>query len=175
MQVAPDVVDHMRRDGYEVVMVSDAHKLKLDQQYEAGDTDLRTMEGFIAEFNQSFSYEFVERDELSEAERQIFDRSAEVLELVGVTGSAVPLIRVSETMRVGFDTTDGVWDPALQSIVIKRSKLRSLADYAGTLLHEAAHATTGAFDVTREFEAVLTDYLGRVSDRAVGLGKPASG
>jgi hypothetical protein len=32
MQVAPDVVDHMRRDGYEVVMVSDAHKLKLDQQ-----------------------------------------------------------------------------------------------------------------------------------------------
>jgi len=167
MQVAPDVVDHMRRDGYEVVMVSDAHKLKLDQQYEAGDTDLRTMEGFIAEFNQSFNYEFVERDQLREAEQQVFDRSAEILALVGIIGSDVPSIRVSETMRVGFDTTDGVWDSGLQSIVIKRSKLRSLADYAGTLLHETAHATTGAFDVTREFEAVLTDYLGRVTDRAV--------
>ena len=70
-------------------------------------------------------------------------------------------------MRVGFDTTEGVWDANLQSIVIKRSKLRSLTDFAGTLLHEAAHATTGAPDVTREFEAVLTDYLGRVTDRAV--------
>lgn len=167
MQVAPDVVDHMRRDGYEVIMVSDAHKLKLDQQYQAGDTDLRTMDGFIAEYNQSFSYEFVEPDELNEAERQIFARSAEILEFVGVSGHAVPPIRISETMRVGFDSTDGVWDASLQSIVIKRSKLGSLAGYAGTLLHEAAHATTGAPDVTREFEAVLTGYLGLVADRAV--------
>lgn len=169
MQVAPDVVDHMRRDGYEVILVSDVHKHKLDQQYEAGDTDLRTMEGFIAEYNQSFSYEFVEPDELSEGERRILARSAEILELVGVTGKTVPPVRISETMRVGLDTTEGVWDASLQSIVIKRSKLRSLADFAGTLLHEAAHATTGAPDVTREFEAVLTNYLGRVTDRAVEL------
>jgi hypothetical protein len=167
MQVAPDVVDHMRHDGYEVILVSDAHKVKLDQQYKAGDTDLRTMEGFIAEYNESFSYEFVEPDELNEAERRIFARSAEILELIGVIGKTVPPVRISETMRVGFDSTDGVWDASLQSIVIKRNKLGSLADYAGTLLHEAAHATTGAPDVTREFEAVLTEYLGLVTDRAV--------
>jgi hypothetical protein len=167
MQVAPDVVDHMRRDGYDVIMVSDAHKLKLDQQYQAGDTDLRTMEGFITEFNQSFSYEFVERDQLSERERQILDRSPEILELVGIGRGAAPPIRISETMRVGLDTTDGVWDQVLQSIVIKRSKLRSLADYAGTLLHEAAHASTGAPDVTREFEGVLTGYLGQAAGHAV--------
>jgi hypothetical protein len=71
MQIAPDIVDHMRNDGYDVVMVSDAHKMKLDEQYQAGDTDLRTMEGFIAEFNDSFSYEFIERHQLRDDERRV--------------------------------------------------------------------------------------------------------
>jgi hypothetical protein len=167
IQLAPDVVDHMRGDGYEVVMVSDAHKAKLDQQYEAGDTDLRTMQGFIVEYNQSFSYQFVDRDQLRDNERRIFDRSPEILELVTIRPQSAPPIRISETMRVGLDTTEGVWDPAIQSIVIKRSQLRSLAEYAGTLLHEAAHATTGAQDVTRQFESVLTDYLGQTARGAV--------
>ena len=167
MQIAPDIVDHMRSDGYDVVMVSDAHKLRLDEQYQAGDTDLRTLEGFITEYNESFSYQFVEREQLRGEERQIFGRSSEILELVGIGRHSAPPIRVSETMRVGLDTTDGVWDPALQTIVIKRTKLRSLADFAGTLLHEAAHATTGAPDVTRQFESVLTDYLGHTATRAV--------
>lgn len=165
---AADIVDHMRQDGYEVVMVSGAQKLKLDQQYQAGDTDLRTMEGFIAEYNDSFSYRFVERAQLSESERRIFDRWPEILELVAIRRDLAPPIRISETMRVGLDTTDGVWDPSLQSIIIKRNKLRSLPDFAGTLLHEAAHATTGAVDVTRHFESVLTGYLGQAADHAVG-------
>ena len=71
-------------------------------------------------------------------------------------------------MRIGLDTTNGVWDTALRTIVIKRSQLRSLAGFAGTLLHEACvHATTGAPDVTRQFESVLTDYLGQTAQQAV--------
>ncbi|MGH3118623.1 MAG: ATP-binding protein, partial [Gaiellales bacterium] len=130
-------------------------------------TDLRTMEGFISEYNESFQYEFVGVHELHEDERRIFDRASEILELVGISESTAPPIRISSTMRVGLDTTDGVWDNELGSIVIKRDQLRSLADFAGTLLHEAAHATTGAVDVTRQFEGVLTDYLGQTSDRAL--------
>jgi len=167
MHLAPDVIDHMRRDGHDVVMVSDAHKAKLDEQYQAGDTDLRTMEGFLTEFNESFSYQFVERDQLGDAERRILDRSADILELVGIGRGSAPPIRISETMRVGLDTTSGVWDTTLRAIVIKRSQLGSLADFAGTLLHEAAHATTGAQDVTRQFESVLTDYLGQTAQQAV--------
>lgn len=99
--------DHMRRDGYEVIIVSDAHKLKLDQQYQAGDTDLRTMDGFLAEFNQSFSYEFVETEQLTDDERKIFDRSHEILGLVGIGAQKAPTIRISETMWIGLDTTAG--------------------------------------------------------------------
>ena len=70
-------------------------------------------------------------------------------------------------MRVTTDTTEGVWDSSIQAIVIKRTKLSSLVGYAATLLHEAGHATTGTVDATREFERVLTDYLGKTAEVAL--------
>jgi hypothetical protein len=70
-------------------------------------------------------------------------------------------------MRITNDNTGGVWDTAQRAIVIKRSQLASLASYAGTLLHEAAHATSGAVDDTRDFESVLTHYLGQTAAGAV--------
>lgn len=167
MQQAPDVVDHMRSDGYHVVVVSDAHKAKLDEQYQAGDTDLRTLEGFMVEYNESFSYRFVDPTVLTDRERAVFNRTPEILALVGIDPSTSMPVRISETMRVGPDMTEGVWDRELGSIVVKRTQLRSLPSYAGTLLHEAAHATSGAQDVTREFESVLTGYLGLTSDSAL--------
>jgi len=38
-----------------------------------------------------------------------------------------------------------------------------LKDYAGTLLHETAHALSGASDVSREFELELTRIIGIIS------------
>ena len=69
-------------------------------------------------------------------------------------------------MRVTPDSTEGVWDPSLPGIVIKCMKLASLAEYAAVLLHEVAHATTGTVDATREFENVLTEYLGQTVPQA---------
>jgi hypothetical protein len=70
-------------------------------------------------------------------------------------------------MRVTTDDTEGVWDSSIQAIVIKRSKLSSLVGYAATLLHEAGHAITGTVDATREFECVLTRYLGMTAVAAI--------
>jgi hypothetical protein len=74
---------------------------------------------------------------------------------------------IAEYEALGFDT-EGVWDSSIPAIVIKRSKLSSLVGYAATLLHETGHATTGTHDATREFESVLTTYLGRTATAAVG-------
>lgn len=163
----PDIIDHMRNDGHEVVVVDGTQKGRLDDQYRDGDTDLRTLEGFLVEYNESFAYEFVDVSALSASERALFDRTPEILALIGVGRGDSPEVRISETMRVGLDSTLGVWDLELRSIVIKRAQLCSLPQYAATLLHEAAHATTGTSDVTREFEAVLTGYLGRTADQAL--------
>ncbi|HYI46166.1 MAG TPA: ATP-binding protein [Actinomycetota bacterium] len=163
----PDVVDHARRDRLKVVIVTRPEKKKLLEQAEAGGVKVRLLEDYVAEFNESFEYSFIEVDVLTDEEKGVFGRTEEILALV-VDNSEEPLdVRISETMRLTRDDTYGVWDPELDAIVIKREQLGSLPGYAATLLHEVAHAMTGAHDATREFENVLTEYLGLTSDAAL--------
>ena len=50
--------------------------------------------------------------------------------------------------------------------MIKRSELRSLESYAGTLLHEVAHAVSNTPDVSAAFEDALTVETGTVAAAA---------
>lgn len=163
LQSKPDVLDNARWDGYEPVVITEQQKTKLERQMASGGPQVRTVEGYVKEYNASFEYQFVAPGDLTGEERRIFGFTPQILALVGIAGSRVPKVRISETMRVTNDNTGGVWDPSMRTIVIKRSKLSSLTDYAATLLHEAGHAMSGAVDATRDFERVLTDYLGRVA------------
>ena len=60
-----------------------------------------------------------------------------------------------------FSEASGLWDGT--NITIKRDQLKDLKSYAGTLLHETAHAKSGASDVSREFENELTGIIGTIS------------
>ncbi len=168
IQLRPNILDNVRTDGYKVVIITEQQKSKLEAQVETGGPQVRTLEAYIQEYNASFEYKFVDVQRLTPEERRIYDFTPKILALVGLTPSRAPQIRISETMRVTTDDTDGVWDSSIPAIVIKRSRLSSLVGYAATLLHEIGHATTGAVDATREFEHVLTDYLGRTSVAAIG-------
>jgi hypothetical protein len=163
LQSKPNILDNAKRDGYQVIAVTDQQKAKLVDQVLAGGPQVRTVETYVQEFNVSFQYKFVEPSQLTGEERRIYDLTARILAMAGFSIGTIPDIRISETMRITTDDTEGVWDASLSAIVIKRSKLSSLVGYAGTLLHEVGHATTGTVDATREFERVLTEYLGRIS------------
>lgn len=168
IQSRPNILDKVRSDGYQVVVITEQQKSKLQAQIETGGPQVRTLEAYIQEYNASFEYKFVDLHNLTREERRIYDFTPKILALVGLTLNRAPQIRISETMRVTTDDTEAVWDPSIPAIVIKRSTLSSLIGYAATLLHEVGHATTGAVDATREFEDVLTDYLGRTSVAAIG-------
>ncbi len=168
IQSRPNILDNARSDGYQVVVITEQQKSKLEIQIETGGPQVRTLEAYVQEYNASFEYKFVDLHKLTREERRIYDFTPKILALVGLTLNRAPQIRISETMRVTTDDTEGVWDSSIPAIVIKRSKLSSLIGYAATLLHEIGHATTGAVDATREFERVLTDYLGRTSVAAIG-------
>jgi hypothetical protein len=168
VQDRPNLVDAARRDGYQIVVITEQQKVKLEAQAETGGAVVRTLDNYVREFNASFEYKFVDAGTLTRTESRVFEMTPAILALVGKTPATVPPIRISETMRITIDDTEGVWDPAIQAIVIKRSKLESITEYAATLLHEVAHATTGAVDVSRQFENVLTDYLGRTAVAAIG-------
>jgi hypothetical protein len=163
----PDILDSAKRDGLSVVLVSDQQMEKLETQARVGGPEVRTFGAYVQEYNASFQYQFVDPSTLSKSERRIFYLAPRILSLVGITKGATPQIRISETMRVTSDQTEGVWDSLLGAIVIRRTKLSSVVSFAATLLHEAAHATTGTVDATRDFENVLTTYLGFTSSKAI--------
>lgn len=166
MRRNPDLMDHARGDGLLIVMVTDAEKKKLVEQSAAGGPETRMFETYLKEFNESFQYTFVDSSDLTPAERRVFDLTPEFLALVGVTDDA-PDVLISETMRVTEDETEGVWDPHIPAVVIKRDRLGDRMGFGATLLHEIAHAMSGALDATREFEMVLTHYLGATSTSAL--------
>jgi len=167
IQSSPNILDNLRSDGFQVIVVTDQQKEKLQAQAEAGGRQVRTLETYLAEYNASYQYQFVDPLGFSAEERYVFDFTSRILALVGLDAKRAPEIRFSETMRVTSDSTEGVWDSSIPAIVIKRSKLATLAGYASTLLHEVGHATTGTVDATREFEYVLTSYLGQTSVAAL--------
>lgn len=167
LQSRPNILDSVKSDGYQVVVITDQQKAKLETQVLDGGPQVRTLETYVHEFNSSFEYNFVELKNLTQQERQVYDFTPKILALVGLAIGGIPEIRISETMRITTDDTEGVWDSSIPAIVIKRNKLSSLVGFAATLLHEVGHATTGAVDATREFERVLTDYLGETSLAAI--------
>jgi len=163
----PGLVGAAKSDGLQVVVITEKQKDKAIAQVAAGGTELRTLDVYAREFNESFQYKFVDPKDLTHTEREVFSLSSRILGLVDLMPSQSPVVRVSETMRVTADNSEAVWDPQLPAIVIKRTSLSSTPRYAGPLLHEAAHATSGHPDVSRVFEGVLTQYLGMIAARAL--------
>lgn len=61
----------------------------------------------------------------------------------------------------------GVWDEEASRIIIKRDQLKRRESFLATLLHEVAHAFSGAPDVDEDFERALTRLLGQTAKAAV--------
>jgi hypothetical protein len=160
---AAGIVTHARRDGFRIVTIPENIRSKLKGQTDYEGNPLRDLNEFIRLWNESFEFEFVDTSDLTARERKVFEQAKEIMKLVGGKPKAVKGIKISETMRIGKSgnvEVVGVWEPDIGRIVIKRSQLASLADFAGTLLHELAHATTDAPDVSEHFEQGLTEFLG---------------
>lgn len=62
---------------------------------------------------------------------------------------------------------NGIWEANPGRIIIKRDQLRDVQAYAGTLLHEVAHAISGASDLSEEFQGTLTQLLGKLAKGAL--------
>ena len=164
----PNYLGDMQRDGYTIITVSEKDHDSISGEH------ARTFSDYVSDFNHSFEFEFIEKDELSDEEQEIFEKTSKILDLVEWSTQRPP-VRISETMRPETDASAGnlvlhdalgCYSP-LMGIIIKRSELSSLKQYASVLLHEAAHASSGATDATREFESELTEYLGRTACKGI--------
>jgi len=161
-----DAIDHAQSDGMKIVTVPENIKDSLSGIADSKGNPVRDLDVYQKEWAESFEFKFVSPEKLTPAERKVFDHRERIASLIGGLPKTVKNIKVSETMRPDFltgSTTQGLWDEASSSIIILRKQLGSLPDFAGTLLHEIAHAKSGFDDVSREFENALTEMLGQVA------------
>ena len=169
---AKNMVDEAKMGGYRIVTIPGNLKDRIRGIRDISGNYIRDLNQFYKEYHEGFKFKFVERDDLTSSERKIFDLTNKILALIGGKPRVVKEIKISETMRKelgSFVESTGLWDPATRRIIIKRSQLRSLEMYAGTLLHEVAHAISGTKDVDRDFENKLTNFLGIISAKALNL------
>ena len=157
------VIDLAKKDGHEVVIIPDVISEKIDGITDIKGNPMRDLGQYEVEYEESFEYKFVEETELTDSERMVFGYKEKIMNLVGGKPQRVHDILITETLRVGSTVcgVSGLWNPDENAIIIKRSQLSDLKSFAGTLLHEIAHAASGFHDVDRDFEVVLTDFLGK--------------
>lgn len=165
---ARSFVDHARDDGRRIVVVPENIRQKLPNLLDLSGAPMQDLGHYRAEWEESFRFTFVPADQLTPAERAVWEQTPRLFRLAGGRPRRIKGVRISETMRLqsaGYAEAAGLWDPEAQRIVVKRNQLATLATYAGTLLHELVHARSGTDDVSMEFEAALTAELGAMAAR----------
>jgi len=163
---AKDMVDHAQRDGYTVITIPESVKDKIYDLTDGRGKPMRDLEAYSAEWNESFEFEFINEKDLTKKERDVFRQTSAIFKLIGGRPKTIKEILISSTMRIeAFNHREaaGIWGAGTGRIIIKRNQLKDLRSYAGTLLHETAHATSGASDISEEFEAELTKVLGTLA------------
>ena len=155
------ILDIVRSSGKKPVFVTETVMRKITDDVDVSGNHISTISTVINEFNESFQYDFVEYDDLSVDEKEIYDYTRSILEATN-TNIKMSQIFISNCLQPDFpeESFGGIWEPFEERIVIHRKMLRDISTYAGVLIHEITHADTGLNDVSRSFETALTRWIG---------------
>jgi hypothetical protein len=163
------LITHAQGDGYRIVVIPYTLAAKLPTLQDIEGQQVRTLDIYRQEWNDSFQFTFVPPEQLNPEELAIYNLTKPIMRLLTPhISTRVQEMLISETMRLNrYNDNEavGVWEEEQRRIVIKRSQLQSKDLYAGTLLHEYNHALSGADDETLAFEHSLTWALGVLAER----------
>ena len=162
------ILDIVRSSGKKPVFVTENVMRKITDDVDVSGNQISTISTVINEFNESFQYDFVEYDDLSVDEKEIYDYTRGILEATN-TNIKMSQIFISNCLQPDFpeESFGGIWEPLEERIVIHRKMLRDLRTYAGVLIHEITHADTGLSDVSRSFETALTRWIGHFASLVI--------
>lgn len=166
-------LQYAQQDGYTLLTIPDNLARELRGMRDDSGRPMVDLNQYRKEWNDGFSYQFVDPADLTSAEREVFAFAAAIIALGGsrlARNGKVHEVAISETMRLsdeGFQAL-GVFNEEDRRVIIRRDQLASRTQFAGTLLHELAHAQSGEPDNSLEFEDTLTVLLGRVAHTALG-------
>ena len=162
------VLEVIRNSGKQPVFVTETVKQKIADVADVSGRQISTIQSVVAQYNNSFQYDFVSYDALTAAEQTVFDLHHQLLK---ETHSKVKpeQIKVAQTLRPDFpvDSYGGVWDVEKELVIIRRDMLRNPAVFFGVLIHELTHADTGFDDIDRGFETALSKWVGHFAWKSI--------
>ncbi|HKW07505.1 MAG TPA: ATP-binding protein [Candidatus Dormibacteraeota bacterium] len=160
-------VQEARADGYKVIVIPDRLLARVPKLRDINGNPILDISGFIKVWNASFTYEFIDPSALDASERSSWELLPELVRLAGDHARRVKEVRISSTMRLdeGAYETEGVWDSP--NIVVKRSVLDTPRHFATVILHEIAHASSGANHGSLAFMAAIDDLAGAAAVAAL--------
>ncbi|MES1047589.1 ATP-binding protein [Heyndrickxia oleronia] len=160
-------LSYAKEEGIRIITVPDSLANKLETSKDLNGNEFRNLETYALEWNEQFEFDIVNVNKLTTKEREIFNYKDIITSWFPKKNNPVKDIVISETMRpdnyTGSDAL-GLWEPSTKRIIIKRSQLKNIRSFAGTLVHELVHAHTNTDDNTIEFESELTEMLGKLSN-----------
>lgn len=166
----PDMIEEAKASGHQIISIPENLKEKIKGGIDLSGNPIIDISQFTTNYNDSFSFEFVAIENLTQKEREIFNLTNDILNFIDGKPRIVRDIKISTTMRKDFFSAYevvGLWEPSTGSIIILRKLLNSVKDYAGTLIHEAIHAKSGVVDISRNFEHELTVAIGQICEKAL--------
>ncbi|EMY4798068.1 ATP-binding protein [Bacillus pacificus] len=159
-------IHYAKGEGHRIVTIPDTLAQKLPQVKDISGNEMVNLDHYSVHWNDNFTFAFVNVKDLSQKEKEIFELRHRIEEWFPRNKKPVKEIKVSEIMRpdsfTGADAL-GLWEESSRTIIIKRSQLRSVEAFAGTLIHEFVHAYTDTDDETIAFEHELTMMLGEIA------------
>ena len=159
-------LSYAKDEGIRIITVPDSLSNKLKTSKDLGGNSFRNLETYALEWNEKFEFDIINLNQLTVKEREIFNYKDAIINWFPKKSNLIKDIVLSNTMRpdnyTGSDAL-GVWEPSTKRIIIKRSQLKNIQSFAGTLVHELIHAHTNTDDKTIEFENELTEMLGKLS------------
>lgn len=155
------ILEIVRSSGKTPVFVTAAVMQKISNDVDVEGNQISTISSVVKTYNDSFQYDFVDYEDLSVSEQQVFDFTDKILS-VTKTDVKKHQIYVSNCLQPDFpeESFGGVWEPFENRVIIHRNMLKDISIYAGVLIHELTHADTGYNDVSRSFETELTKRIG---------------
>lgn len=155
------ILEIVRSSGKTPVFVTEAVMQKISNDVDVEGNQISTILSVVKTYNDSFQYDFVDYEDLSVSEQQVFDFTDKILS-VTKTDVKKHQIYVSNCLQPDFpeESFGGVWEPFENRVIIHRNMLKDISIYAGVLIHELTHADTGYNDVSRSFETELTKRIG---------------
>ncbi|RMG69577.1 MAG: ATP-binding protein [Bacteroidetes bacterium] len=163
----PALLDEARNEGLIPLELPKKLWRKVVGKGDYQQAPILTLEEYARQREANFRPEFVPLEDLAPHEQTVWETQKLIFEAIGGRPAQIRDIRVAERIELNEKLdrkTVGLWEPSQQRITILRSQLASMRQFTGTLLHEIAHATSGADDCTRRFESELTNLLGKVGE-----------